>query len=341
MNPLKDFKTQFIEHLTFVPIKMGFCTEYLNLKHPDLGYIKEFSRGQYYTFGIADYTIPRDFKIKFSHDSVFLKFGLVNEGTTDFQMDGLPNDTFSPSSFIVLEDSVKGEQRWKKGTHFHGAEIIIGQSYFKEMLSPHFPDFSLENMLIKNHTYLFLPLKIVEIIQQLQSLALKNALSPLLLEAKIMECLALIFKEQNKDRHNAFKNQENHGSVTLRNNRTLHFSAADIEAIQKAHDLINGALTAPFTIKQLSKMVFLNEQKLKLGFQMYYHLNIGNYTQKARMTMAANLLSTTRLPIDAIAKEMGYANASNFAKAFKSVFEKTPLQYRHQVKNKEKKRAQL
>ena len=85
----------------------------------------------------------------------------------------------------------------------------------------------------------------------------------------------------------------------------------------------------PPTIKSLSKMVFLNEQKLKAGFlAKYTHMSISQYTNSIRMTMAENLLSTTELTVDEIAKTLGYNYSGNFVKMFKKVHGKTPLAFR-------------
>ncbi|MDY3359828.1 MAG: AraC family transcriptional regulator, partial [Clostridium celatum] len=84
----------------------------------------------------------------------------------------------------------------------------------------------------------------------------------------------------------------------------------------------------PPTIKALSKMVFLNEQKLKAGFSAKYHMSISQYTNSIRMTLAENLLSTTELGIDEISKQLGYNYSGNFIKMFKKTHGKTPLAFR-------------
>ena len=75
-------------------------------------------------------------------------------------------------------------------------------------------------------------------------------------------------------------------------------------------------------------MVFLNEQKLKAGFSAKYHMSISQYTNSIRMTLAENLLSTTDLSIDEIAKQLGYNYSGNFIKSFKKIHGKTPLGFR-------------
>ena len=97
---------------------------------------------------------------------------------------------------------------------------------------------------------------------------------------------------------------------------------------QKAHDILSKEFCNPPTINALSKMVFLNEQKLKAGFSARYHMSINQYTTSLKMALAENLLSTTELSIDEIAKKIGYNHSGNFIKMFKKVHGKTPLSFR-------------
>ena len=66
-------------------------------------------------------------------------------------------------------------------------------------------------------------------------------------------------------------------------------------------------------------MVFLNEQKLKAGFSAKYHMSISQYTTSIRMAIAENLLSTTQLSVEEIAKLVGYNYSGNFIKMFKKL----------------------
>ena len=66
----------------------------------------------------------------------------------------------------------------------------------------------------------------------------------------------------------------------------------------------------------------------KSGFSAKYHMSISQYTTSIRMAIAENLLSTTQLSIDEIAKLVGYNYSGNFIKMFKKIHEKTPLEFR-------------
>lgn len=324
----KEFTEFVLDQLSFTPFPQKNLTLYKNKNNPSSGYFLHYSRKYYYDFGIADYTIPKDFSVTFDNPNLLMRFGTVYNGITKFQIESNPISSFTPSSFFIVEKDLKGNQVWKKGQHFHGAEITIYEDYFKDIIYPNFPNCIDFNSFIKNYTYKYLPLEIVSIIQNLKTLSQEDKLTEIYLESKILECIAILINEITLSPENSFTNQINYGEVSIGKNRKINISFSDITAIQKAHKILEENYFNPPTIGALSKLVYINEQKLKAGFSKYYHMSIGEYTTSIRMSVAENLLSTTDLSIDQIASKVGYNYSSNFSKMFKKVHGKTPLIFR-------------
>lgn len=324
----EQFKVAVLKKLSFSKIEDENYTLYTNKDKPELGFFINYSRKGYYNLSIADYTIPKDFSLSFANPEHLMRFGLVYKGVTEFQIENNPVSSFTPSSFFVVEKDLKGRQNWKKGQHYHGTEITIYEKYFTAVIKINFPTIMDFDSFIKNYTYIYLPLEIVEIIRQLQSLSNKNLLNSLYLESKILECIAILINEITNSPENAFTNQINYGNINIGNNRIMKLTSSDISAIQKAHDILAKNYSDPPNINTLSKMVFLNEQKLKAGFSKYYHMSIGEYTNHIRMNIAVNLLSTTDLSVEDVAYKVGYNYSANFSKMFKKTYGKTPLKFR-------------
>lgn len=324
----EEFKAAVLKKLGFNKFENKDYTLYKNINRPDLGYLISYSRKGYYNLGIADYTIPEDFSLSFDNTDLIMRFGIVYKGVTEFKIADNPVSSFTPSSFFVIEKDLQGQQSWKKGQHYHGTEITIYEKYFTEILKPNFPDIIDLQTFITNFTYTYLPIEIVRIINQLQSLSNENSLNSIYLESKILECIGILINEVTKSPENAFTNQIDYGNINIGSNRTIKLTSSDIRAIQKAHDILSRDYNNPPSIETLSKMVFLNEQKLKAGFSKQYHMSIGEYTNHLRMTIAANLLSTTDLSVDDIARNVGYNYSANFSKMFKKTYGKTPLKFR-------------
>lgn len=328
LNSNGDFRTLVLKNLSFNQYKETYYSLYTNKERPELGYLLNYCRPDYYNLDLADFTIPKDFSLNFNNKILSMRFGLVYEGITEFKLQNSPIASFTPSSFFVIEKDIKGQQNWKKGQHYHGTEITIYERYFNEVIKPIFPTALNFHSILQNYTYVYLPLEITNIIQKLESLANENLLTSLYLEAKILECIAILMNEIIKTPENAFTNQIDYGSITIGQNRTIKLTSSDIHAIQKAHDILLNNYTNPPSISILSKIVFLNEQKLKAGFSKQYHMSIGAYINHVKMTVAANLLCTTDLSIECIALEVGYNYSANFSKMFKRIYGMTPLKFR-------------
>lgn len=249
-------------------------------------------------------------------------------GRTKFQLKDQQVSSFTPSSFFVAEKDLKGKQVWHRGQHLHGTEITLHEAFLDRINSGFFSEvLDIEDFKL-NHTYRYLPLPVISVIHQLNSLSASARLTPLILESKILECAALLSEEIKKPKDNIFEHQLDYGTIKIGSGRTCRLTASDIQAIQKAHDILTEHAVYPPAIEELSKMVFLNQQKLKAGFAKQYHMTIGEYTNSLRMAMGAGLLSSTDLPVRDIAKRTGYLYSGNFSKMFKKYYGVSPLEYR-------------
>ena len=323
-----DFQKAFLKEMTFSDYKHKNYTLYKNENRPKLGYFIKYSRKGYYDLIIGEYTVPKDFSLDFDHNETLTRFGSMYHGITEFEIENNSVSSFTPSSFFILENEMKGKQFWKKGQHFHGAEIIIYKKYFDEFINPNFSDYINFESLIKNYTYNYLPTAIISIIQTLNNLAQKNKLTSLFLESKILESISLISNEILSSSNNIFSNQVVFGKIKIGKDRFISLSSSDIDSLQKAYEILTENALNPPTIAALSKMVFLNEQKLKAGFSFKYHMSINKYTTTIKMSFAENLLVTTDLSIDLVANKVGYSHTSNFIKMFKKTYNLTPLAFR-------------
>lgn len=82
------------------------------------------------------------------------------------------------------------------------------------------------------------------------------------------------------------------------------------------------------TIKELCKLVALNEFKLKTGFKKYFSSGIFEFMMQQKMKKAKSLLLTTNKPIKEIASMVGYPRTTNFITAFRKIFGVTPGELR-------------
>lgn len=330
MGKLTDFQKKFLEHLNFSPKTIDSKDFGLLYRDPSgraPGNIAFYSKEGAYDLISADYKIPESFSLNFHTHDRQLRFGLVFDGVSEFQMDNKPVTNFLPAPFLAIEDHVSGTQNWQKGQHYRGIEIFVNVDYLTD-LKKDFPSLDHILELSVNHAVLYLPLGVVDLLHGLENAIRKNTLTPLGLHAKVFECLALISSELESSASTSFHDPSKMTALNISSLRSSGLTTEDIQGIQKAKALINENLQDPPTISQLSNTLYMNEQKLTSGFRQIFHMTIGNYIKEMRLSLAANLLSSTDLSIDAIASRVGYSHPSNFGKAFKAKFKRTPLQYR-------------
>ena len=78
----------------------------------------------------------------------------------------------------------------------------------------------------------------------------------------------------------------------------------------------------------MSRVIGLNETKLKFAFKMQFGVCIYQYVVKGRMERGKSLLEGTEKSIKQIAYELGYRTSWAFILAFRKAFSMTPMQYR-------------
>ena len=98
----------------------------------------------------------------------------------------------------------------------------------------------------------------------------------------------------------------------------------DKRKLIEAKELLASKLDNPPTIVELSKLVGINEYKLKKGFKELFGTTIFGFIHDSRMSLAKRLLLGTDKSAAEIAYEAGYNSPQYFSNAFKKKFGVTP-----------------
>ena len=116
-------------------------------------------------------------------------------------------------------------------------------------------------------------------------------------------------------------------SATANKATAASLNANDREAI----DLISSAMkedpSCEFSMEELCEIGGINEHKLKSAFKHIHGKTAFTYLREVRMDYAAGLLREDRLSVIQVANEVGYSNASHFARAFKDRHSLLPKAY--------------
>ena len=91
---------------------------------------------------------------------------------------------------------------------------------------------------------------------------------------------------------------------------------------------INDNINQPITVDSVSADMNYNKDYLSKQFRRYYGINMKRYINQRRMALARQLLSTSRMPLEQIARTMGFDTVQNFYKFFRYHEKVSPSDYR-------------
>lgn len=110
---------------------------------------------------------------------------------------------------------------------------------------------------------------------------------------------------------------------------TISLSAFDREQIRGIPGILREYMAKPPSIAALSRMVAMNEFKLKAGFRKVFNTTIYEYLRQLRMEEAIELMKED-LTLEQIGERVGYKSLRGFTQAFSNCTGKTPAEWRRQ-----------
>ncbi len=264
-----------------------------------------------------------DVRISGYNSEPVFSMDFVSQGTVEYETgnnkrvisNGGTNNIWS------LNSGYFGYSTYKKDVKTSGFAIYFYDGFMKEITNK-YPEL-LDEIYIKfisgksfslNPQYRFTSMEMMQTISQIRNAKLMGKTSQIYTEAKIMELLALQLQQGSESKGG--------------NSNTYCKNAQDIEKIHEAKRLLVADLNQSLTIRQLSRQVGINENKLKYGFKEVYNHTIFGYLFDYKMDLACKLLLDTKKNIVDIADQCGYEYASHFTTAFRRKFSVTPQDFR-------------
>lgn len=105
-------------------------------------------------------------------------------------------------------------------------------------------------------------------------------------------------------------------------------SATDGPLVRAAIQHLTAHLRSPPTLENLAQLLGTHEKRLSKAFRETLGQTVFEYLREKRLERSKRLLIETSLTIAAIAEEIGFASAANFATAFRERHGETPSGYR-------------
>lgn len=124
-------------------------------------------------------------------------------------------------------------------------------------------------------------------------------------ESKVLELLMLQLEQMQKE------DEDEIG---------LQIKTDDLEKLYQAKELLDKVYVNPPTIKKLSRLISLNEFKLKQGFKAYYGTTIYGYITRLRMETAKKMIIDDHKSIGEVAHAIGFKHQAHLTSAFKKYY---------------------
>ncbi|SUJ10325.1 Uncharacterized response regulatory protein SA0215 [Sphingobacterium spiritivorum] len=151
---------------------------------------------------------------------------------------------------------------------------------------------------------LFATAEMIKIIEDLRTTTTKNELKQIFVNAKVLELIMLQFE------------QFNHVGGKLDDS----LRAEDIQKLEEVLRILRNQFVSPPTHKQLSKLVLLNEFKLRNGFKQHFGTTIYNYITRIRMEEAKRLIIQEQKNMYEVGIKVGFKHQASFTHAFKKYY---------------------
>lgn len=132
----------------------------------------------------------------------------------------------------------------------------------------------------------------------------------LLLESHILELLSI--------------NIERLFSMNQEKDAKKPLSRADVDSLAHGREILLSRLESPPTLLELSRMLHMNDCKLKRCFKQYFGKTVYEFIREQRLEKAFSLLEQGNCNVGESASAVGYTNVSHFSKAFRQRFGVAP-----------------
>ncbi len=258
-------------------------------------------------------------QIEVKHHFPYIKLQFVLEGDSNYTPSNhksIPvNFSSGQYNFFYLPE-VDGILTYKKAKR-KTLEIMITEEYIKSIFSSTFNkvSFGFGEALSNGTPYILfntsqpIPAELSLIINDIVNCSYQKEIKEVYIESKVKEIFSFIF---------TVIGQQN------RHNTSLQITSKDKKQILLVEEIIKKDLHKSLTIKELSILTGINQNKLKRNFKIITGKPIFSYLSDIRMEEAKKLLVKDQMNVSEVAYAVGYKNPQHFTSAFKKKFNFLP-----------------
>jgi AraC-like DNA-binding protein len=101
---------------------------------------------------------------------------------------------------------------------------------------------------------------------------------------------------------------------------TTKLSKSDMTKISEARDIMLQRMIDPPSLLELSRLIGMNDNKLKSGFKEMFGTTVFGYLRDIRLEKALHLLQQGNLNVNETSCAVGYSNSSHFSEVFREKY---------------------
>lgn len=161
--------------------------------------------------------------------------------------------------------------------------------------------------------------EMVHLLHQVKNYKGNGTAEELFYEGKVHEAMSLLLER-------TYRSGKMHVPV---------ISAQDRQNINTVTTYINEYAAADLRLDLLVQIACMSQTKLKILFKRIHGVTITEYIQHRRISHAETVLSTTDLPVTAVAQSVGYHSPGRFAKLFQKDTGLLPNEYKKMMRRGE------
>ncbi|WP_372009485.1 helix-turn-helix transcriptional regulator [Paenibacillus chitinolyticus] len=268
----------------------------------------------------TDWTILREREVRCISESAMVELSFCFEGCGQVEVSGGVHDLQEGSCSLQLMRDFSASFRYEQGTRVKtlalGMPVWLFNAYHSSVSAAAASPF---DRLLGTGSFRQFRCPILPVtrglLQELEDCPYTGAMKDMYLEAKALELFAVY-----TNRFLYEKDSQAPVSGTL--------SRTDRQKIREAREEIIRRMDAPPSLLELSRIVGINDYKLKLGFKELYGTSVFAYLREQRLHKAGELLRKGDMSVSEAAARVGYMNFSHFAEAFRRRFGVNPSVYR-------------
>lgn len=219
-----------------------------------------------------------------------------------------------PNNYFIVHNSQKDIPLTLHPNKSKILGVQIETDYFHTLISDlanEYEEFQFKGFGIQHYSVNATPPKSEMLIDELLKNGTPTSLKSTFVHAKVIELFSYCYDVQDDSMYTAcpfLKDKKNIG------------------IIQEAKEILVQNLDKHIPLKELSKMVGINEFNLKLGFKSIYGKPIYNFVKEYKLKYSQKLLAEG-YKVNEVAEKIGYSNATHYIKAFKATYDTTPKKF--------------